>query len=114
MKQERPLWLAMGLSALMAASIVAGPCQGQTFGSVTIAPGASRQVSIGATYRSIRVCNDFMSDGSVVVTIRTGWSRTLSPGECTQDSANTFLLQNRSGSPALIEYNSTIDSNRLR
>jgi len=101
-------------SIAVAAILFAGSALGQTFGSVTLSPGQSRQISIGPAYRNIRVCNDLTSRGSVIATIRAGWSRTLSPGECMEDSGNSFYLQNRSGSSALIDYKSTVDSNRIR
>ena len=108
----------LGLSryACLAVAMIlfAGPALGQTFGSVTLSPGQSRQISIGPGYRNIRICNDVTSGGSVVGAVRTGWSRTLSPGECMQDYGNTFYLQNRSSSPALVEYRSALDSNRSR
>jgi hypothetical protein len=100
MKRERLLRHPAGLSTLLLTSFFARSALGQAFGSVTLAPGQVRLVSIGATYRTIRVCNDLTSSGSVIATIRTGSSRTLSPGECIQDSGNMFSLQNRSASPA--------------
>jgi hypothetical protein len=102
------------VSAGMAASCLAGLAFGQTFGSVMIGPGQTRQISIGPAYRAIRLCNDFTSTGSVIATIRAGWSRTLSPGDCMQDSGNAFSLQNRSGSSALIQYKSNIESKGIR
>jgi hypothetical protein len=95
------------------ASCFAGSAFGETSGSVVLAPGQNRQISVGPIYRMIKICNDLTSNGSVIATIRAGSPRTLSPGECMQDSWNMFYLENRSASSALIEYKSTAGSKRF-
>ena len=110
MKRGQLLRLPRYLSALVAAGFFAGSAFGQTFGTVTLAPGQARQISIGPSYRNIRICNDMRSYGSVIATVREGSPRALLPGECMQARESLFYLENRSGFPALIEYTSAAES----
>lgn len=110
MNRGQLLGLRRCLSTLAATSIFASAALGQTFGTVTLAPGQDRQVSIGPTYRNIRICNDMMSAGSVIVTVREGSPRDLSPGECMQARESVFYFENRSGFPAMIKYACSAES----
>ena len=74
------------------------------FGNVSLTSWQARNVSIGPKYRNIRVCNDGASNGPVIATIRTGWSRTLSPGACLKDRGNSFLVENQGGSSVRVTY----------
>jgi hypothetical protein len=110
MNSGQHLRLSRCLSALVAASFFASSAFGQAFGTVTLAPGQARQISIGPAYHNIRICNDMTSGGSVIATMREGSPRILLPGECLLGRENLFYLENRSGSPALIQYQSAAET----
>jgi hypothetical protein len=77
---------------------------GHGFGTVSLAPGQTQQVWIGAGYQLLRVCIDLETAGTAVVTIDDQLPRTLGPGLCTEDFGNTIDMSNHSGSTATIDY----------
>ena len=93
------------------ALIVTAPGLGhsQTFGNVTLQSGEARTVSIGPTFRDLRVCNDAKSAGSVKVTIGSSWQRTLIPGQCAQDRGNMIAFQNGIRGIGRITYRALAD-----
>jgi len=73
-------------------------------GNISLTSWQQRHVSIGPQYRNIRVCNDIRSNGPVIATIRTGWSKTLPPSACLKDRGDSFLVQNQGGSSVRVNY----------
>jgi hypothetical protein len=102
---RRPSFAAALLLAAFA-STLPGSALGQTFGNVTLVAGQSRQISIGPTFRDLRVCNDLTSTGEVVVKIGSSWDRTLKPGLCAQDRGNMIYFRNLTLGTAKITYRS--------
>jgi hypothetical protein len=82
---------------------------GQSFGTVLLAAGQAERVWLGASYRMVKLCNDFESAGTVVVTIDAQPSATLGPGRCTEDYGNSVQMANGSGSAATITYRSIVN-----
>jgi hypothetical protein len=100
--------VATGLGAIAVAlmALAPAPAHGQTFGTITLQAGEARTVSIGPTFRDLRVCNDLKSAGSIKVTIGSSWQRTLVPGQCAQDRGNMIAFQNGIRGIARITYRS--------
>src|SRR5690348_7925647 len=61
------VFIAMALAGLFPAKAL-----GQTFGTVSLKEGESRRISIGPTFRDMRVCNDLKSAGSVMIKVGAG------------------------------------------
>jgi hypothetical protein len=98
--------LAAALVAAVVITMAAGTAHSQNFGAITLGMGESRTVSIGPTFRDLRVCNDATSAGQVVVKIGSSWDRRLSPGQCAQDRGNMIALRNGIRGTAKITYRS--------
>jgi hypothetical protein len=98
-------------AAIVAAlvAVAASPAHSQTFGTVTLQAGEARTISIGPTFRDLRVCNDLKSAGSVKVTIGSSWQRSLVPGQCAQDRGNMIAMQNGIRGIGRITYRALAD-----
>jgi hypothetical protein len=96
---------AIGLLLFAAAAIgtclAALPALATDHGSFSLRPGESRQITVGSTYFSLRVCNDIASAGPIAVTVGAHESRTLAPGLCTEQSGDFVGLRNLSGGIAM-------------
>ena len=101
-------FLVAGLVAVLIA-VAATPAHSQTFGTVTLQIGEARTVSIGPTFRDLRVCNDAKSAGTVKVTIGSSWQRSLVPGQCAQDRGNMIAFQNGIRGIGRITYRALAD-----
>ena len=101
-----PARLAATIVAALVTTMTAGTAHSQTFGAITLGMGETRTVSIGPTFRDLRVCNDATSAGEVVVKIGSSWDRRLSPGRCAQDRGNMIALRNGIRGTAKITYRS--------
>ncbi len=66
----------------------------QEFGSFSLQPGQTKQIRIGATYRTIRLCNDAESAGMLDGIIGDHDMIHLAPGLCAEDSGDTIQLRN--------------------
>ena len=93
--------------------LLAVPALAATSGTETLAPGATKRVWIGPTYRWLIVCNDTTSKGTLTVTIDSRGSQTLAPGICAENSGSSIDLANDRSGPALIVYRSQVDTNFL-
>jgi hypothetical protein len=102
---RRPLFAAALILAAFASTLPRNALS-QTFGNLTLGAGQSRQISIGPTFRDMRVCNDLKSTGQVVVKIGSSWDRTLKPGHCAQDRGNMIYFRNLTLGTAKITYRS--------
>jgi hypothetical protein len=91
---------ALPLTLLVAAVTGSGPmvtsASAAQFGSFVLKPGAAQQYQIGSTYLNLRVCNDLGSAGSLSAAIGDHDPYLLTPGECTENSGDKILVQNRS------------------
>ena len=81
----------------------------QTFGTITLKPTESRRISIGPTFRDLRVCNDLTSTGSVMIKVGSSFERTLRAGQCAQDRGNFIYFQNLASGTARISYRALAD-----
>jgi hypothetical protein len=101
----RPARLAFsGFVIVLLASIPAGNAHAQTFGTVTLKQGETRQISIGPTFRDMRVCNDLKSVGSVIIKVGSSFERTLRVGQCAQDRGNMIYFRNLAAGISRITY----------
>jgi hypothetical protein len=66
----------------------------QEFGSFSLQPGETKQIRIGATYRTIRLCNNAESVGQLDAIIGDHDMIHLAPGLCAEDSGDTIQLHN--------------------
>ncbi len=85
-------WLVVALGMALGASWLASRAAAADFGAFTLAPGESRTIHIGSSYRGIRVCNDVGSAGSFEVAIGDHDPVTLQPGMCRRDSGDGIAL----------------------
>jgi hypothetical protein len=92
--------MALGMGSLRV------PVLAADFGSFTLAPGESRTIHIGASYRNIRVCNDLGSAGSFEVAIGDHDPVVLQPGLCRRDSGDGIALRSLSAESATGLYQS--------
>jgi hypothetical protein len=97
----------MALGACTRGSSTSGSGTGPS-GTQALAPGQATQVWVGPTYRTINVCNDTTSKGTVTVTIDARGSDALEPGLCTENTGSSINFVNDRGGPALIVYRSQI------
>lgn len=93
-----------GLVVSVLASMSMGNAHAQTFGTVTLGKGEIRQISIGPTFRDMRVCNDLTSTGSVVIKVGSSFERTLRAGQCAQDRGNMIYFRNLAPGTSRITY----------
>jgi hypothetical protein len=97
------------LVIIVASGIAAGNAHGQTFGTVTLRQSETRQISIGPTFRDMRVCNDLTSTGPVVIKVGSSWERTLRAGQCAQDRGNMIYFRNLAAGTSRITYRALSD-----
>jgi hypothetical protein len=93
-----------GLVTIVLASMSMGSAHAQTFGTVTLKQGEVRQISIGPTFRDMRVCNDLKSMGSVVIKVGSSFERTLRAGQCAEDRGNMIYFRNLAPGTSRITY----------
>jgi hypothetical protein len=93
-----------GLVTIVLASVSAGNAHAQTFGTVTLKQSETRQISIGPTFRDMRVCNDLKSTGSVVIKVGSSFERTLRVGQCVEDRGNMIFFRNLASGISRITY----------
>jgi len=91
---------AIALGALVAA----GSAGAQNFGNVTLKPGQTAKASIMGLhgYVQVRLCNDFTSTATIAATIHPRDTRTLAPGECTEDTGDGIEVTNRGPGQAMV------------
>ena len=85
------------------------PALAQEFGSFTLKPGETREFRIGATYRTIRLCNDAESAGTLDAIIGDHDTIHLAPGLCAEDSGDTIQLHNAANGPVSGVYRREYD-----
>jgi hypothetical protein len=70
------------------------PAWAAEFGSFSLQPGETRDIRIGSTYRTIRLCNDSESAGVLQAVIGDHDPIQLAPGLCAEDSGDTIQVRN--------------------
>ena len=95
---------------LMGASLISGQAGAAYVGTVNLRAGETRTIDMGATGRNLRVCNDFFSSGSVLVTIGDNLPHSLSPGLCAEDIGDRMVIQSHSTGLATVDFKSICDS----
>jgi hypothetical protein len=91
---------AMIAAGLFAVIMPGSPGFAAEFGSFSLKLGETRQIRTGSTYRTLRVCNDAGSAGSILVTIDDHKPHHLSAGVCAEDLGDSFVVVNQSSGPA--------------
>ena len=93
------VFLVAALGSVAACAQGSSSNYGQSFGTLSLAAGQRQQVWMGASYRLVRVCNDFHSAGTVTAVIDDQPAVTLPPGRCDEDWGNQrpFHQQRRRG-----------------
>lgn len=94
------------LVVVFAAMLSAAPAGAQNFGTVTLKPGETRRIPIRGFhgYVPVRLCNDFTSSATITAVIHPRDPRTLTPGECTEDSGDEIEVTNRAGGEAMVVW----------
>ena len=95
--------------AMIAIMLSGGRALGANFGSLTLKAGETRTVDIGATARTMRVCNDFFSAGPVVVAIGGNLPHDLSPGVCAEDIGDRLTIESHTSGVATVEFQAISD-----
>src|ERR1700754_4251524 len=84
------------IAAALSAWQGAGPDSASPSGAFSLAAGESRTLQIAATYRPVRLCNDFGSPGPVRAWIGHHLPHFVPPGVCAEDTGDQILLRNES------------------
>jgi|SRR5476651_159892 hypothetical protein len=103
-----PVRLLPVLAFFLAASS-ALPALAAEFGSFTLQPGEARTIRIGSTYRTIRLCNDSESAGTLQAVIGGSGTLQLAPGLCTEASGDTIQVLNAANGPVSGVYRRQYD-----
>ena len=106
---SRPLSVflaAVGCAIALGSLLAAAPARAQNFGNVTLQPGETRKFSIMGFqgYVPVRLCNDFTSSATITAIIHPRDPRTLTPGECTEDSGYQIEVTNRGPGRAMVVW----------
>ncbi len=70
------------------------PVRAGEFGSFSLQPGETRAIRTGSTYRTIRLCNDSESAGTLDAIIGDHDMIHLAPGLCAEESGDMIQLRN--------------------
>jgi hypothetical protein len=101
--------------ALIGAGVAALPALAATeWGSFSLRPGETQQISVGPAARELRVCNDANSTGHIAVTVGTHEPRLLRPGFCGEDIGDMIVASNPGDGPAFGTYGLSYGSIRDR
>ena len=102
--------------ALLAVGVAALPALAATqYGSFTLRPGETQQISIGAAAQELRVCNDATSAGRIAVTVGTNDPRLLRPGFCADNViGDTIVASNQGDGQAFGTYGLSYGQNRSK
>jgi hypothetical protein len=85
------------------------PALAAEFGSFTLQPGEARSIRIGSTYRTIRLCNDSESAGTLQAVIGASGTLQLAPGLCTEQSGDSIQVLNAANGPVSGVYRRQYD-----
>ena len=99
----------VGIVALAAIGWTGSQAAAASFGVVTLQPGQLRNIDIGPTSRSLRVCNDLSSNGPVVVVIGTNMPHALAPGLCVEDLGDRLMIQSDANGPVTVDFKAICD-----
>lgn len=72
-------------------------------GTFTLAPGESRTIRVSSTYRTIRICNDVGSSGTIEGAVGDYPAVSLAPGVCNANMgeySDRITVHNTSSAPA--------------
>ncbi len=103
----------LGAIVLLGICLAHAPAAAANFGRVTLQPGELRKIDIGPTGRSLRVCNDIASAGTVVVVIGDNTPHALSPGLCAEDIGARLTVRSHAGGPATVDYKAICDGSDM-
>jgi hypothetical protein len=97
---------AAGCAIAFGILLAAAPAGAQNFGNVTLQPGETRKISIIGFqgYVPVRLCNDLTSRATITAVIHPRDPRTLTPGECTEDSGYEIEVTNSGAGQAMVVW----------
>jgi hypothetical protein len=101
--------LTLSAITVLGAALIAGQAFAFNFGSVTLKPGETRTVDFSTSARTMRVCSDFFSSGSVVATIGGAAPHDLLPGVCAEEIGDRMTVQSHASGLATVEFRSLSD-----
>ena len=102
--------LVLGATALIGVGLIASPGVAANFGSVTLKAGETQIVDISTSARTMRVCNDAFSSGSVVATIGGAGPHDLLPGVCAEEIGDRMTIENHASGLATVVFRSLSDA----
>ena len=103
----------LGAIALIGAGLISGPAFGAEFGMVSLRAGERHDIDIGSTGRNLRVCNDYFSAGSILVTIGDHQAHDLSPGICTEENGARMIVESHASGPATVNFQPICDGSDM-
>ena len=99
----------LSAAALLLTGLAAGPASAAYFGSLSLRPGQTQLINVGAVTRNVRVCNDFDSAGAASVTIAGNPTHHLGPGQCTEDVGDRVVVQSQAGGPIRVDWRALLN-----
>jgi hypothetical protein len=105
--------LTLSAITILGAGLIAGQAGAAVnFGSLSLKPGETRTVDMSTSARTMRVCNDSFSSGSVVATIGGAAPHDLLPGVCAEEIGDRMTIQSHASGLATVEFRSLSDGPR--
>jgi hypothetical protein len=102
--------LSLSAIAILGVGLMAGEAgAAANFGSVTLKAGETQTVDMSTSARTMRVCNDSFSSGTVVATIGGAAPHDLSPGVCAEEIGDRMTIQSKASGLATVEFRSLSD-----
>jgi hypothetical protein len=99
--------------ALIGAPLISGQAVAANYGTLILKAGETQTAAIGATGRSMRVCNDFFSSGPVAATIGGNLPRDLSPGVCAEEIGDRVTVESHADGLATVDFKSLCDGSEM-
>jgi hypothetical protein len=96
MKRSKSVVVALVGSSLLAEWAIA-----VDYGSFHVGPAETKEIVIGPTARELRVCNDFESGGTLIISLGGHEPHVLRPGLCADDIGDTITASNQGGGQAM-------------
>ena len=105
--------LTLSAITVLGAGLIAGQAGASAnFGSLTLKAGETQTVDMSTSARTMRVCNDSFSSGSVVATIGGAAPHDLLPGVCAEEIGDRMTIQSKASGLATVEFRSLSDGPR--
>src|ERR1700747_3001081 len=86
---------------LIGSSLLAEGAIAADYGSFHVRRAETKEISIGPTARELRVCNDFESGGTLIITLGGHEPHVLPPGLCADDIGDTIAASNQGAAQSM-------------